>query len=408
MSVAIDLDVGISEEMLKLRDTCHRFATEVMRPIAARLDRMSPEEVIAKGSPLWEGLEKFKEIGLVGAPDCYGPDLTPEARALMHAIVIEELCWGDVGLSITYSLWNLGASVARQMGREDLAEFFAQRDEFFCLALTEPNHGTDMVAFNDPSFRDPQGRADLRCRRDEATGDFILNGQKAAWVSCGTIAGCGMIFATYEDSKIGRAGGAVFLLPLDLPGITRGKPLDKIGQRTLNQGEIFFDNVRVPPQFFLADDPEMYAMMLGGFLAHANTAMGLQFVGVARAAFDHALAYAKERVQAGKPIIEHQSVKTRLFNMFMKLESARSFARQVAIQHYQRMGMIPFQYAAASKVLVTQTAFELASEAVQMFGGNGLCREYPLEKIFRDARAGLIEDGENNMLAIIAANNFQN
>ncbi|MBV2234520.1 MAG: acyl-CoA/acyl-ACP dehydrogenase [Sterolibacterium sp.] len=404
MSPVIDLDVGISEEMLALRETTHRFALEVMRPIAAQLDRMTPEAVIASDSPLWQGLEKFKEIGLVGAPDCYGPDLTPEARALMHAMVIEELCWGDVGLSITYSLWNLGASVARQMGREDLAEFFAARDEFFCLALTEPNHGSDMVAFNDASFRDPAGRADLRCRRDGE--DYILNGQKAAWVSCGTIAGCGMVFATYEDTKIGRAGGAVFLLPLDLPGISRGQPLDKLGQRSLNQGEIFFDDVRVPAQFFLADDPELYTMMLGGFLAHANTAMGLQFVGVARAAFDHALAYARERVQGGKPIIEHQSVKARLFQMFMKLESARSFARQVAIQHYQRMGMIPFQYAAAAKVLVTQTAFEIASEALQMFGGNGLCREYPLEKIFRDARAGLIEDGENHMLGLTAANNF--
>jgi len=404
MNPCIDLDVGITEEMLALRETCHRFAAEVLRPIGARLDRMTPEEVIAKDSPLWEGLEKFKQLGLVGMPDCYGPDLTPEARALMHAMVIEELCWGDVGLSITYALYNLGPIVARQMGRDDLAEFFARRDEFFCLALTEPNHGTDTVAFNEASFRDPQGRADLRVRRDG--DDYILNGQKAAWVSCGTLAGCGMIFATCEDSKIGRAGGAVFLLPLDLPGISRGKPLDKLGQRTLNQGEIFFDNVRVPQQFFLADDPEMYAMMLSGFLAHANTAMGLQFVGVARAAFDHALAYAKERVQGGVPIIQHQSVKTRLFNMFMKLESTRSHVRQVAIANYQRMGMIPFQYAAASKILATQTAFELASEAIQMFGGNGLCREYPVEKIFRDARAWLIEDGENNMLAIIAANNF--
>ncbi len=402
----IDLDLGITEEMLALRDTCRRFATEVMRPIGAKLDRMSPEEVIAKGSPLWEGLEKFKQLGLVGMPDCYGPDLTPEARALMHAIVIEELCWGDVGLSITYALYNLGPNVARQMGREDLAEFFGKRDEFFCLALTEPNHGTDMVAYNEPAFRDPQGRSDLRCRRDEATGDFILNGQKAAWVSCGTLAGCAMIFATFENSPVGRAGGAVFMLPLDLPGISRGKPLDKIGQRTLNQGEIFFDSVRVPQMFLLTDDPDMYGMLLSGFLAHANTAMGLQFIGVARAAFDHALAYARERVQGGKPIIQHQSVKTRLFNMFMKLESARSHVRQVAIQHYVRMGMIPFQYAASSKVLATQTAFELSSEAVQMFGGNGLCREYPVEKIFRDARAALIEDGENNMLGIAAANNF--
>ncbi len=404
MSHCIDLDVGITEEMLALRETCHRFAAEVMRPIGAKLDRMAPEEVIAKGSPLWEGLEKFKKLGLVGMPDCYGPDLTPEARALMHAIVIEELCWGDVGLSITYSLYNLGPTVARQMGREDLAGFFSQRDEFFCFALTEPNHGTDMVAFSEPPFRDPNGRSDLRVRRDD--DDFILNGQKAAWVSCGTLAGCAMLFATYEDSKQGRADGAVFMLPLDLPGISRGKPLDKIGQRTLNQGEIFFDNVRVPGQFFLADNPEMYTVVLGGFLAGANTAMGMQFVGVARAAFDHALAYAKERVQGGVPIIQHQSVKARLFQMFMKLESTRSFVRQIAMTNSVRMGTIPFQYASASKVLATQTAFELASEAIQMFGGNGLCREYPVEKIFRDARAGLIEDGENNMLGIVAANNF--
>lgn len=404
MSPCIDLDLGITAEMLAIRDTCHRFAAEVMRPIGAKLDRMTPEEVIAKGSPLWEGLEQFKKLGLVGMPECYGPDLTPEARALTHAMAIEELCWGDVGLSITYALYNLGPSIARQMGREDLAEFFSQRDEFFCLALTEPNHGSDMVAFSEDSFRDPQGRADLRVRRDGE--DFILNGQKAAWVSCGTLAGCAMLFATFENSQQGRAEGAVFMLPLDLPGISRGKPLDKIGQRTLNQGEIFFDNVRVPKQFLLVDDPEMYVMMLGGFLAHANTAMGLQFVGVARAAFDHALAYAKERVQGGKPIIQHQSVKARLFQMFMKLESTRSHARQVAIQHYVRMGMIPFQYAASAKVLATQTAFELASEAIQMFGGNGLCREYPVEKIFRDARAGLIEDGENNMLALAAANSF--
>ncbi|CAB1369732.1 Acyl-CoA dehydrogenase domain protein [Denitratisoma oestradiolicum] len=400
----IDLDLTLTDEMLAIRESCHRFAEEVMRPLAAKLDRMDPEAVIAKDSPLWEGLEKYKALGLVGMPECYGDDLSPAQRTLMHSIVCEELAWGDVGLFITYALYNMAPGIAKAYGRPDLVEFFRQRNEICCLALTEPNHGSDMVAFPDASFRDPKGRSDLRARRDG--DDFILNGQKAAWVSTGTIAGSGIVFATYENSKQGRADGAVFLMPFDLPGVSRGKPLDKLGQRTLNQGEIFFDNVRVPRQFFLMDGPDVYPHVLGATLRDANIAMGQQFIGVARAAYEHALAYAKERVQGGVPIIQHQAVKLRLFNMFSKLTAARSHVRRIAMANAAKEGGVPFPYAATAKIVSTQTCLDIAHEAITLFGGYGLCREYPVEKLFRDARASLIEDGENTMLALMSVSHF--
>jgi alkylation response protein AidB-like acyl-CoA dehydrogenase len=152
--------------------------------------------------------------------------------------------------------------------------------------------------------------------------DFLLNGQKAAWVSCGTIAGSCILFGSFEDSPIGLADGAAFLIPLDLPGITRGKPLEKLGQRTLNQGEIFFSDVRVPRRFLLAEGAETYPLIWEAMIRDANLHMGPQFVGVARAAYDCALDYAKQWVQGGVPIIQHQAVKVRLFDMFRKVEAA--------------------------------------------------------------------------------------
>lgn len=399
-----DLDAGLTAEMIAVRDNCRRFADEVLRPVSAKLDRMSPEDVIAEGSPLWSALEQYKELGLVGMPDCYGPDLSPGECALMHSIVLEELCAGDVGMFITFALYNMTPTMAASFGREDLVEYFSQRNEISCLAVTEPNHGSDSIAFTEPTFSDNNVRPSCRVRRDGE--DFIINGQKSAWVSTGTIAGAAALFATYEDSKQGFTDGAVFLLPLDLPGISRGKPLDKIGQRSLNQGEIFFDNVKVPRQFFIMDGPEVYPVAWEFFLKGANIAMGQQFIGVARAAYDHALAYCKERVQGGVAIIEHQAVKNRLFHMFTKLESARSHIRRVAIAEATIEGGVPFQYAASAKVLSTQTAFDIADEALKLFGGNGLTREYPVEKIFRDARAALVQDGENSMLGLMAASRF--
>ena len=395
----VDIDAGLTDEMKEVRATVHDFALEVLRPAAVELDSLhDPADVTAKDSVYWDVVERYEQLG-IGDPSHYGDDLTPSERALLHSVVLEELAWGDVGLCISLELRDTIAPWAEGFGRTEAHEYFRARKDIGCLALTEPDHGSNHVAFTEPIFSDASVRPSCRARREGK--EWVINGQKAAWVSNGPIATAAALFCTLEDSKDGIKGGVAFLVPLELPGVSRGKPLDKLGQRTLPQGELFFDDVRVPEDFMLIEGPDAYPTVWEMVLTLANNAMGQQFVGVARAAYDHALAYAKDRVQGGVPIIQHQSVKARLFSMFNKVEAARSLVRRVAIAHAN--GEAPFQYAAASKIFSTQTAFEVASDAVQIFGGNGLCREYPIEKVFRDARASLIEDGENEVLGLMAA-----
>jgi len=231
--------------------------------------------------------------------------------------------------------------------------------------------------------------------------EYILNGQKSAWVSNGTIATHAAVHVSLDPSK-GMQGSGLAIIPLDLPGISRGKPLDKIGQRPLNQGEIFFEEVKVPKKYMLIADTAMMQIVAKMILVNANGGMGITFVGLAQAAYDEALKYAKQRIQGGVPIFEHKNIKLQLFNMFIKVEAARAYARRMSLYNtVNEMGSSP--HAIAAKVLSTKTAFEVASEAITIFGGNGLTREYPIEKMFRDARAAMIEDGENNALSIAGA-----
>ena len=196
------------------------------------------------------------------------------------------------------------------------------------------------------------------------------------------------------------AGGGVAFIPLDLPGVTREKPLDKVGQRALNQGENFYDDVRIPHDYMLVM-PDAYEAALEAILAGANAGMSATFTGVVRAAFDEALAYAKQRVQGGKPIVEHQLVQKKLREMFTKVEAARQLSRAVGARAAAGAGGI--QCSIAAKVYCTQVAFEVASDAIQLHGGYGLSREFVIEKIFRDARASMIEDGVNELLSLVGA-----
>jgi alkylation response protein AidB-like acyl-CoA dehydrogenase len=394
----LDLEIGLSNEDIAVRDTAHKFAEEVLRPAGAELDRMpDPADVIAPESVLWKVFEKYHELGFDGL--ITDTEMDPVAKARLMCIVNEELSWGDVGLAITLGLCGFHGPWVQQTGDADLIERFCAPDKptIGCWALTEPDHGSDTVTLTEPHFSDPSLKANCIARKE---GDeFVVKGQKAAWVSNGTIADIAVVFCTLDQSQ-GFKGGAVLLVPLDLPGVSRPRPLDKLGQRALNQGELFFDDVRIPSSY-MALGPELYAVGLEMMLAHANAAMGQLFVGVASAAHDHAVAYAKERVQGGVPIFEHQSVKSRLFKMFTKVEAARALARRVAV--YNAANPPQVQYSIATKVFCTNTAFEVASDALQIFGGNGLSREYPIEKLLRDARASMIEDGCNEVLSIVGA-----
>jgi alkylation response protein AidB-like acyl-CoA dehydrogenase len=394
-----DIDVGLPDEEQAVRDTAHKFAEEVLRPAGAKLDRLAdPAQVIAKDSVLWEVFEKYRGLGFDAVEGGEGEG-DPVQRARIRYLVNEELGWGDSGLAISLGVAGFPALFARMSGRPELIERFASPDrpEIGCWAVTEPDHGSDSLAFDQPAWKDASLRPNCIASKD---GDeYVIRGQKAAWVSNGSIANVATLFCTI-DPRQGFQGGGVALVPLDFPGVSRGAPLDKLGQRALNQGEIFFDDVRIPAEYMVVG-AEAYSTIVEMVLALANAAMGTIFVGVARAALEHALAYAKERVQGGVPIFQHQNVKGKIFKMFAQVEAARSLARRVLLYNSTQPPLV--QYSIASKTFCTQTAFDAASTALQVYGGNGLSREYPIEKLLRDARASMIEDGCNDLLALVGA-----
>jgi len=394
-----DIEIGLSDVEREIRDTVHKFAAEVMRPAGRDLDRLEdPSDVIAENSVLWKVFDQYRQLG-VDDLDEIGGDLDPVGQARLRCLVNEELGWGDSGLAISLSVAGFPRIFAQMSGRPALTERFAgsRHGEIGCWAVTEPDHGSDTLAVTERAFSDPHLKANCVARRE---GDeWVIRGQKAAWVSNGTIATTAALFCTIDPAE-GFKGGGVCLVPLDLPGVSRGKPLDKLGQRALNQGEIFFDDVRIPADYMVVGK-EAYSGIVEMVLAMANAFMGATFAGTARAAFELARDYAKERVQGGVPIFEHQGVRTRLFRMFMNVEAARSLARRVLVYNTTQPPRV--QYSIASKVFCTNTAFETASAALQIFGGNGLTREYPIEKILRDARASMIEDGCNEILSLVGA-----
>ncbi|MFQ5457376.1 MAG: acyl-CoA dehydrogenase family protein [Myxococcota bacterium] len=405
MNLYLDLEMNLTPEQIALRETLHKFAELDLRPAARELDELNdPAEVIAKGSNLWNVFRRAYELGFhaSGLPvEVGGMGL----GGLETHILCEEMGWGSADFAIGIGVAGLPFAAIANSGNPELIEkyvkpFVEDREARYigCWAITEPQHGSDFLYAGTEGFGGPNVHAQVSAKRD---GDFyLLKGQKSAWVSNGTIASHALVFLTL-DKPDGASGGGVAFIPLDLPGITRGKPLDKMGQRALNQGEIFFDDVKLPAELMLIE-PEMYEFTLDMVLAMANAGMGAIFTGVARSAFEAALAYTKVRVQGGKPICEHQLVQKTLFDMFRTVEACRALSRNAMI--YNQMNLPPqTQYSIASKTFCTDAAFEVASRALGLFGGNGLSREYPIEKIFRDARASLIEDGTNDVLSLAGA-----
>jgi len=405
METYVELDTHIPDHYRTLKDNIHRFAREVMRPTAAALDRLAdPSLVIAPASPLWDFLKQAYRLGYNKAafPTEYGG---LGLSGLGQHIYLEELGWGSADLALSIGVAGMPFGALAGSGDPELIQkyvvpFIQDREAQYigCWPVTEPQHGSDWVtAMQDGGHNDLAGH--VIARRD---GDsYVISGQKAAWVSNGTIATHGLVILIADPSRGSALGRGVAFVPFDLPGVSKGKPLNKLGQRALNQGEIFFDEVRIPSSFMLVS-PDKPAAAAAGRGGGPNAMMGAVFTGVARAAFEIALDYSKDRIQGGKPICEHQLVQKQLFEMFTKVEACRLLSR-AAITYNTDAPVPAMEYSIASKTFCTQAAFEVASDALQLLGGNGLSKEYPIEKIFRDARAALIEDGTNDVLSLVGA-----
>jgi alkylation response protein AidB-like acyl-CoA dehydrogenase len=388
-------EAPLAKEEQDLLDGVHRFAAEVMRPIGERLDRMTPEEVIGTDSPLWQVFGAFGQLG-IGVDQLLAFEPAQAARAA--CLILEELGWGDAGLASSLGVSMFPRWLAAAFGNQHLLEL-TPGSKLGCWATTEPGHGSDQLDPNRQIFDSDgeYGRPDCVARLSEDT--VVINGRKADWISNGTIAQvCILYCAADTGGGPDPERGCVVIVPMDAPGVSRGAPLDKLGQRALNQGAVVFDDVVLPVSNVLAG-PDDYKRAAYQVLSIGNACMGAIFVGTARAAYELALDYARERKQGGVPIAKHQSVAYRLFHMYRKVEAARALARRAMLYNFTQP--VPaLQVAMASKITGTQAAFEVASDALQIFSGAGIRCDRPIEKIFRDARLSMIEDGCNEILAI--------
>jgi alkylation response protein AidB-like acyl-CoA dehydrogenase len=392
-------ETPLSEEESAVQIGLHRFAKEVLRPLGRELDRLSAAEVIAAGSPYYSVFAEYAKLGL--DPSVLA-ELPPETAIRLESLIGEEMGWGDAGLAASLIVAGFPVQMAAIAGNQELVDLCSGR--IGCWMITHPDKGSDVQIFDmvrewPPGQPGNKGNMWGRVQGEE----IVIDGQCSAWVSNGAVAqvALGYIGAEYENGffdENGRSHGMAVIVPLDLPGVSKGKPLDKLGQRALPQGEIYFDKVRVPKRFAVALKDDYYGNMASAW-SYAGTHMAQVFTGVARAAFELALQYCHDRVQGGKALVDHQLTRYRLGDMLRRVEICRSVARRSLA--YSRLSPSTHPYVTASaKVTVTQEAMKVVDEALQLFGGAGTSREYPIEKLYRDARAALIEDGENYVLTM--------
>jgi acyl-CoA dehydrogenase len=399
---------SLSPEDSDLVKSVREVAKNVMRPVSMELDGMTPEEVIAPDSPFWKFMKTAYELGWhkmafpdkVGNVKLGGLDLSP----FQQYLVMEEMGWGSYGLALAASqgLPAVTPLIFCPDDEEMLREFTVPYCEctdgkvIGIWGITEPDCGSDVVCPGMPIFRDPYLKPQCSARME---GDeWVINGQKSAWVASGTI-GTHCILCCNVDPSRGQAGCAMFLFKLDKPGITRGAPLDKIGLRDLNQGEVFFDNLRIPKKYMIVG-PDKYEEVIENWLSMTTTAVATWSVGLARAAFEEALDYARKRKQGGKAIIEHSFIRAKLFNMYAKVEAARQLIMEAFI--FNRTSPEPrLEYGYTAKVYGAQVALEVAADAVQIWGAAGITKEYLVGKLFRDARLCSICDGSSDTFSVV-------
>lgn len=394
------VDFALPEEVEKIRDMTREFARQELRPAGVALDRIPDPETAYTSETMRRvlaraydaGFHKLnlpKEAGGLGAPP------------MTNIVVQEEMAAADAGLASHFLVAPMiaGMSAAAQ----DRAPFYREYLQAFiedtkgehsgAWAITEPNHGSDLFQFGQPDIH-----METSAVKD---GDgYVLNGHKSAFVSNGWMSDALLIMVNLDPAQ-GMEGTITFAVPGNLSGISRGKPLDKLGLRGLNQAEIFFDDVRVGPEYIVMPPGPAYKVMLERIVTGGNTAVGTLAVGVARAAYEEALAYARQRVQGGRRICEHESVKLSLFNAYRQIEAARALLWKSS--WLIATGRPDLPTAMAARTMASDMAMRVTADMVQVFGGYGISREHPVEKFYRDAKLLQIMDGTNEMVSIKAA-----
>ncbi len=394
------VDFTLPEEVEKIRDMTREFAQKELRPAAAILDRIEDPQEAYQSDTMRRVLARAYEVGfhkMALAPELGGLGAPP----MTSTIVQEELAVGDAGLASHLLVAPMIAGSAAA-GKERHPFYREYLDAFVndtkgehsgAWAITEPQHGSDLFQFGQTAIH-----MEVCAVRDG--DDYVVNGQKSAFVSNGWMADAFLLMVKLDGSN-GMESTATFAIPGDLPGISRGKPLDKLGLRALNQAEVFFDDVRIAPEFMVLPGGPAYKVLVERIVTAGNTAVGTLALGVARAAYEEALAYAKERVQGGKLIFEHQVVKMKLFNAFRQIEAARCLLWKSS--WLLSTGKAHLPTAMAARTFASDMAMQVTADMVQVFGGYGISKEHSVEKFYRDAKLLQIMDGTNEVVSLRAA-----
>jgi len=390
----------LPEEAERIRDMTRDFARNEIRPAGAEIDRISDPEAAYTSDRMRKVLAGAYELGFhkLGLPKEVGGVGAPEMTSI---IVQEELAVGDAGLASHLLVAPMIAGISA--GAKDRHPFYKEYLEAFvedtkgahsgAWAITEPHHGSDLFQFGQPDIH-------MEATATKDGDEYVVNGQKSAFVSNGWMADALLLMVNLDPAQ-GMEGTVTFAIPGNLPGITRGKPLNKLGLRGLNQAEIYFDNVRIPPEFLMLPPGAAYRMMLERIVTGGNTAVGTLAVGVARAAYEEALAYAKDRVQGGRRICEHDTVKLKLFDAYRQIEAARALLWKSSWLISTGRPHLPT--AMAARTMASDMAMRVTADMVQVFGGYGISKEHPVEKFYRDAKLLQIMDGTNEMVSLKAA-----
>lgn len=382
------LNSNFTEEDFQMRDVAREFAQKEIRPAGQLLDKSYDAELFRE---LWK---KAAKLGLLGVmvPEQYGGvGGSPVALTL----IIEELAAADAGFAVSLSMNWFAQCMLITIGSSAQMEAFlpmisSAEGSPAAACATEPGGGSDVES----SRR--CGPGCLRTTYKKADGGYLINGTKS-FITNGGIAGLYLVLAT-GDVNVGGAAASTFMVPADTPGVSVGGIEDKMGIRSSQTAQMIFDDVFVPEENLLGEEC-MGMEYVELAMIFSRGAVGGIAVGIARAAFEEALAYAKERVQGGRPIIEHQGIGFMLADMATMIEAGRNMVRGSAIAalDFDMKAEERFRLSCMAKVFCSDMAMKVTTDAVQILGGYGYTREYPVEKYMRDVKVTQIFEGPNQV-----------
>lgn len=393
-----EFTMELDDDRKAVRDWIHGFAADVMRPAAAEWDER--EEFP------WPVVQEAAKIGLYSL-DFYAKQFF-DPSGLGIPVAIEELFWGDAGLGLAITGTGLAAVGVLTNGTQEqigtwIPQMYgdAQDVKVAAFCSSEPDAGSDVSAMR------------TRAVHDEAKDEWVINGTKT-WATNGGIADVHVVVAVVEPG-LGARGHASFVIPPGTPGLSQGQKFKKHGIRASHTAEVVLDGVRVPGHCLLGGKEkldERLARAREGARNSGNAAMatfeasrpavGAQAVGIARAAYETALDYARTRVQFGRPIIDNQGVAFQLADMRTRIDAARLLVWRAS---WMAATGKPFTAAegSMSKLFAGETARDVTAQAMQILGGNGYTREYPVERMHRDAAIYTIFEGTSEIQRLVIA-----